>query len=225
MTSARLIAAALLALGLIWPCAAVFADEAPAEGVVRVGMLRYADDRTSLCFSAGFLDLVGRHTAIRMHRQFDLVPLAADEIHRYPFVVFSGEQAFELPADEAARFRDYVTRGGFVLASAGCSNAAWADSFRRLVAEVFPDQTLEPIASDHPLFRTLFEIRELVGRKPYDGPALWGLTLDDRLAIVFSPLGLNDTAHAGGGCCCCGGNELRNAAQVNANALVYALTH
>ncbi len=46
-----------------------------------------------------------------------------------------------------------------------------------------------------------------------------------RLAAVFSPFGLNDTGNAGGGCCCCGGNELKNAKQINANIVAYALIH
>ncbi len=197
----------------------------PAEGVVRVGMLSYAGGRSGICFSSGFLDLVGRRTDIRVHRTFDRVDLGGDDLYRYPFVVMSGEQAFALGDEETARFRAYIERGGFVLASAGCSNAAWADSFRALIARALPQGQLQPVKMDHPLFATLYEITELIGRKPYEGDAVLGLHVGGRLAVIFSPLGLNDTAHAGGGCCCCGGNELRNAAQVNANALVYALTH
>jgi hypothetical protein len=222
----------VLLLTTLLLAAELLADDVAAEGVVRVGMLTYADGRTGVCFSAGFLDLIARRTDIRVHRTFDAVDLAADDLYRYPFLVMSGEQAFTLSDDEIARLRDYVERGGFILASAGCSNAAWAESFRKLVAAAFPNGSLQRMPMDHPLFATLYDIREIVGRKPFEGDALLGLTLGPaaphapgRLALLFSPLGLNDTANAGGGCCCCGGNELRNAAQINANALVYALTH
>lgn len=50
-----------------------------------------------------------------------------------------------------------------------------------------------------------------------------GIEIDGRLAVVFSPEGLNDTKNAGEGCCCCGGNEILNAKYVNANILAYAL--
>ena len=200
-------------------------DHPPVEGEVRVGLLRYAGGRTAACFASGFLDAVARQTDIRVHRQFIPVDLDDDALFRHPFVIFSGEQAFDLSDDEAARLRDYVQRGGFILASAGCSNAAWADSFRALMARLFPDRPLTPLPADHPLMHTLYRIDQPVGRKPFDGHALWHLTLNDRLAVLYSPLGLNDSANAGGGCCCCGGNELRNAAAINANTLVYVLTH
>jgi len=45
-----------------------------------------------------------------------------------------------------------------------------------------------------------------------------------RLGVVYSPDGLNDTGHTEG-CCCCGGNELRNAIEINVNVLAYALTY
>ena len=77
------------------------------------------------------------------------------------------------------------------------------------------------LASDHPLFRTLNDLTNIPLR--HDGAARFeGLILDGRLACLFSPEGLNDTAHVNG-CCCCGGNEVVNAEAVVSNALVYAL--
>jgi hypothetical protein len=54
---------------------------------------------------------------------------------------------------------------------------------------------------------------------------LEGLEIDGRIALIFSPDGLNDTGKAGPKCCCCGGNEVQNARQVNVNLLAYTLTH
>jgi hypothetical protein len=44
------------------------------------------------------------------------------------------------------------------------------------------------------------------------------------MVMIYSPHGLNDTAHTEG-CCCCGGNEIVNSLDVNVNILVYALMH
>jgi hypothetical protein len=49
--------------------------------------------------------------------------------------------------------------------------------------------------------------------------------VNGRLVLVFSPSGLNDTDQAEEGCCCCGGEELIDAHMINANILVYVLTH
>lgn len=207
-----------------------WADEPAREGVVRVAALVYADGRGSICFSDAFLTDVARQTSVRIQRSLERVRLDSEELFDYPFVIMSGEQAFECSEAEVRRLAAYLERGGFVLASAGCSNAAWAQSFRQLLAAAVPagEGSLQPLAVDHPALHTLYDIDRIVGKKPFDGPGLYGLELGPadarRLGVVFSPLGLNDTARAGGGCCCCGGNELRNAAQINANLLIYALT-
>lgn len=51
---------------------------------------------------------------------------------------------------------------------------------------------------------------------------LEGVTLNDKLVIIYSADGLNDSRHSKG-CCCCGGSELGNALEINANILAYAL--
>jgi len=55
-------------------------------------------------------------------------------------------------------------------------------------------------------------------------PELLGLEINGKIVLVFSPHGLNDTAHTKG-CCCCGGNEISNAIKVNVNILTYALMY
>ena len=76
---------------------------------------------------------------------------------------------------------------------------------------------------EHPVFHTVYEIRELKIAHGKPRP-LVGISLGGRLGIVYSPDGLNDTSHTQG-CCCCGGNEIVNAVEVNVNMLAYALTY
>ena len=51
------------------------------------------------------------------------------------------------------------------------------------------------------------------------------LEIDGKIVLIFSKDGLNDTGKVGGNCCCCGGNEIKNARQINVNLLAYTLTH
>jgi translation elongation factor EF-G len=53
---------------------------------------------------------------------------------------------------------------------------------------------------------------------------LEGVEIGAKLVLVYSPHGLNDTAHTEG-CCCCGGNEIANSMEVNVNVLIYAILH
>jgi len=197
----------------------------PSQGRVRVGMLVYDRGKTGVCFSEGFLTIVARETGANINRRFEAVSLAGGDLFEYPFMVMSGTGRFTLSQDELKNLKSYLLRGGFVLASAGCSNRLWAAGFQKMIREVFPDARLKPIGLDHPVFHTLYDIDRTTSRKGTDQDALFGLELHGRLVALFSPLGLNDTASAGKGCCCCGGNEVRNAAQINANILVYVLTH
>lgn len=135
----------------------------------------------------------------------------------------TGEGDFRLSDTEREGLNRYVRRGGFLLASAGCSSTDWDRAFRREMATVFAEHPLEPIGMEHPIFHTVYEIRELKTAHGKPRP-LVGISLGGRLGIVYSPDGLNDTSHTEG-CCCCGGNEIVNAVEVNVNTLAYALTY
>lgn len=204
------------------------AVEAPAgdePGLVRVGMLVYGQGKSAACFADAFLTLVDRQTSIRVSRRFEPVELGSDGLFEHPFVVMAGKGLFVLPEGQVKNLRAYLLGGGFVLASAGCSDGEWSAGFREALRAALPEYELEPVGMDHAVFHTLYQIDRVVTKKAFSGASVWGLEIDGRLAVVFSPTGLHDSARAGPGCCCCGGNEVRNASEVNANVLVYALTH
>jgi hypothetical protein len=142
----------------------------------------------------------------------------------FPFVVMTGEKEFYLSAKERENLKKYLTRGGFLLASAGCSSKEWDRSFRREVRLAMPDHSLKRIGMDHALFKTVKTIKELKLSHGGADPYLEGIENDGKTVAIYSAQGLNDTSHAVG-CCCCGGNEIVNAMEVNVNILVYALTH
>ena len=194
------------------------------EKALQCANLIYAGTRTSRCFSDEFLSTVQQETAVATERRFKAVKLGSDELFSFPFVVMTGEDDFVLAAQERENLRKYLTNGGFLLASAGCSSDTWSKAFRREIKAVFADQELAQLPLTHALFRSFYEIKELVTNHEATDVALWGLEIDGRAVLVFSPHGLNDTAHSEG-CCCCGGNEIKNSLQVNVNVFVYALLH
>jgi len=180
----------------------------------------YAGTRRSVCFSDRFLSIVASETTINTARKFKPVKLAEKEVFSYPFAVMTGEGSFTLTEAERVNLRRYLERGGFLLASAGCSSTQWDASFRREVEIIFPDKTLEDIPIDHEIFRTVYEIQSL---KTHGAEAkLRGLSMGGKIVLLYSSDGLNDTSTMHG-CCCCGGNEIANAQQVNVNILAYVL--
>ncbi len=193
------------------------------DGIVQVANLVYAGVKSSHCFADHFLVTAEKESAISTSRRFHAVKLSSAEMYNFPLVIMTGEGTFELTAAERENLRQFIERGGFLLASAGCSSPEWDRSFRREMAVVFADLPLAPLGLEHPLFHTVYDIEELKARHGQPRP-LEGISLGGRLGVVYSQDGLNDTAHTQG-CCCCGGNEITNAIQVNVNILAYALIY
>lgn len=194
------------------------------DSEVVVGRLTYDKGKTAVCFADQFLATYARETQQNVRRGYTDVNLDSPDLFEHPFVLFSGQETFTLSEAEQNNLRKYIERGGFVLASAGCSNAAWAGAFEKSIEQLFGEDALTPLGTDHALFHTVYDIDHIdVRREGVTDPVL-GLVRDGRVRLVYSPLGLNDTSNAGGDCCCCGGSEIKNARLINVNALGYALT-
>lgn len=192
---------------------------------IDIALLTYNRGKTAACFASKFLDLAARKGNLNVSRSLVKIPLEESDIRTYPMVIFSGDLRFKLADKELANLRSYMQQGGFVLASAGCSNEIWNASFKTMIKEMLPDSELKPLSLDHPLFHTLYDLKQLNSTKTGKTPTIYGLEINGRLAMVYSPIGVNDTAHAGGECCCCGGEEIQQAYLLNANLIAYVLTH
>jgi hypothetical protein len=184
--------------------------------------LIYAGTRSSVCFSDKFLTTVARDTTISTARKFKAVKLSDKEVFQFPFAVMTGEGSFAMTDEERVNLRRYLERGGFLLASAGCSSQQWDESFRREIKTIFPDAALEAIPFTHEIFHTIYDIKTLRATHGGPEPKIEGLSIGGKIVLVYSSDGLNDTSTMYG-CCCCGGNEIGNAQQMNANILAYAL--
>jgi len=193
------------------------------ESIVQVANLIYAGTKSSKCFSDHFLVKAEKESAISTSRRFHAVKLASEELFAFPLVIMTGEGEFALTSQERDNLRAFIDRGGFLLASAGCSSREWDRALRRELAQLFPQCPLQQIGMDHPVFHTVYEINSLQAKQGTPRP-LEGITIHGHLGVLYSQEGLNDTAHTQG-CCCCGGNEITNAVQINVNILAYALVY
>lgn len=200
-------------------------DAAKKDSEIVVARLTYDKGKTAVCFADQFLTTYARETGQNVRRGYEQVALDSDDLFKYPFVVFSGQEAFELSDDEKKNLKRYIERGGFVLASAGCSNNAWARSFEAVFAELFGKKALSELKTDHALFHSVYDIDNIDVSRPGGRAPVQAMTSGGRVRVLYSPLGLNDTGNAGGDCCCCGGSEIKNARLISVNALGYALTH
>ena len=194
------------------------------EGAIECGNLIYAGTRTSKCFSDEFLTTVQQKTSIATERRFKAVKLADEELFKIPFVIMTGEGDFNLTTKERENLKRYLENGGFLLASASCSNQPWATAFEREIKAIFGNDALKDIPADHEIYRTIFNVKDMKLSHSQTESTLRGVSHNNKIVAVYSPDGLNDTSHTEG-CCCCGGNEVLNSMEINSNILAYALLH
>jgi Domain of unknown function (DUF4159) len=207
-------------------------DETPAPTAlsgdkVQCANLIYAGNKTSKCFSDRFLKRLSLETRIHTEDHFRTVRLDSRDLSNYPFSIMTGEGGFNLTEKERVQLRYYLTHGGFLLASAGCSSPEWVRSFRSEFARLFPGQQMTRLKLDHPIFRMVYKIDSLStihGTHGSDGAVLESYAVKGKVVLVFSSDGLNDTSHAEN-CCCCGGDEIDKSEFINVDVLAYALLH
>lgn len=194
------------------------------EGAIQCGNLIYGGTHTSRCFSDEFLSNVQRRTSLVTERRFKSVKLGSSELFTMPFVIITGEKDFHFTRQERENLKKYLESGGFLLASAGCSNKDWDISFRREIKRIFGSGSLTKIPMEHPIFRTVHEVRKIKLHREGSNAGLLGLQLNGKIVAIYSPHGLNNTENTQG-CCCCGGNEIENSLEINTNIFVYALLY
>ena len=206
----------------------VFAEELNSNQVlakskIQCGNLVYSGTKSSVCFANKFLSRGSTETSINVVRNFKEVKLGSSDLFETPFCVFSGEGFFTLNKVEKSNLKKYLTNGGFLLASPGCSDKQWDTSVRQLFKGLFPEHQFKKIPKEHPIFNLIYEVKTL-NLKSGGTAQLEGLFIDDKLVMVYSKEGLNDVKNAKG-CCCCGGNEIKQSQQMNVNILTYAILH
>src|SRR5207249_1309612 len=155
-------AAVLLGGAVLWAAVPPDADEADVEevvtppaapakpGAVRCANLIYGDNKTSVCFSSEFMSQIMRDSHVQTNPRLTAVKLESPDIYQFPFAVMTGEGAFTLSQAQRENLRNYLSNGGFLVASAGCSSGPWSSSFLSEIAVVFPELKLTRLDHSHP---------------------------------------------------------------------------
>jgi len=123
-----------------------------------------------------------------------VVDLADPRIGEFPLIFMTGHYDFELSDQEIANLRDYLNRGGMLLASAATGLKPFTTAFKRELARVFPDNTMVKLPPTHQVFSHGW-IR--IDQVEYTPPALrddpllaypefQGLFIDGRIAVLFT---------------------------------------
>jgi hypothetical protein len=185
------------------------------------------------------MDSAGRELRVRTHVREDLLDLTDPSLFDYHLVFMHGRTAFRLTDAERQRLKQYIERGGMLLADSICANRAFSESFRREMSTIFPSQKLEQIPASDPLLGTTyggFDLRMVSRRDPEATgrggpleatvrrvpPDLEGIKLGDHWGVVFSQYDLScalekhDSLE-------CRGYTREDAARIGLNVVLYSL--
>ena len=164
-----------------------------------------------------------------------LVPTDAN-VFRYPVLYMHGRAAFDLTEAGRDRLKTYLENGGVLFADACCGSEPFDRSFRRLMAETFPDAPLDRVPPDHELFTEEigFDLSRVRRNAPAAGggaldadvvvgePFLEGVVVNGQVAVVYSKFDIScalerQTTVA------CAGYLPEDALKIGINVLRYAL--
>lgn len=95
-----------------------------------------------------------------------------------------------------AKIRQYLLDGGTWVVHSSCGRPEFNDSFRKQIARIFPDRELAPIPTDHPIYSSFYDIKQMRVRKGSEPwktipPYLETVNIGTRAAVIFSPIDLS----------------------------------
>ena len=107
-----------------------------------------------------FARLLGRLTTIDVRLVEQPVNLD-DEIDAYywPFLISGLVGAWDLTDEQAAKLREYLLRGGFLLCDSFYGTVEW-EGFMDGMRRVFPDRPVLELPDSHPIFHSVYDLTE-----------------------------------------------------------------
>ena len=109
-----------------------------------------------------------------------------------PVLLFSGVRTIRFAPEQLDRLRNYVLRGGMIIADSIAGSPYFYEAFRQAMAKAFPELAWRVIPADHPLYHILADVDKVSYPKNLgsDRPFLEGLYVYSRAGVVLSKYGL-----------------------------------
>jgi len=161
------------------------------------------------------------------------IALSDSKIYDAPLIYLTGHDQFQLNAAEIKNLRDYLLKGGFLLAEACCGRKGFDASFRREIKKVLPEQTLTPVPAESQLFSLPNQTKMLgvtpafastLGNKTSVAPQLLGIELNGQYAVMYSPYAMSGGWEMAQNPYAIGYDDA-SSLLIGENILMYAITH
>lgn len=211
----------------------VYEGQTQPGDVLRFAIARYAGSwSVNPALQNRLMQGVHENTGIDVDFEPHVVDLDDGAIGRFPLLIMTGHYDFELTEAEVENLRNYLHRGGVVLASAAGGLKPFDVAFRREMQRVLGDQAMIRLPPSHPIFQSgwnpILEVEytqaTLQDDPTLEHPEFYGALIDNRLAIVYTPFDLfggvnrEPNPHAKG-------LIDDDALRVTINSIAYLMTH
>lgn len=80
-----------------------------------------------------------------------------DDVYYWPFMLVGLAGNWDLSADQSAKLREYLLRGGFLYFDSFFGTSDWY-GFEEGLRRVFPSRPIEDLTDDHPVFNIVYDI-------------------------------------------------------------------
>jgi hypothetical protein len=188
---------------------------------------------------ANLMEQAGHDLHLRVDAHPKLIAMQDPALYHYPVVFMHGRNPFRLTDGERRALREYVQRGGLLFADAICGSEGFAESFRREMGLIFPENSLVNIPPRDPIWTDKYggsDLAMVMRRDPRPlrpgepaksvlrrvPPELKGVRFGDRYGVIFSEFDLScalekhDSME-------CRGYTREDAARIGLNVLRYAI--
>lgn len=117
------------------------------------------------------------------YQTVDISAATVEDLLQSPVLYVTGRTAPQFGENEIAKLRQYIDRGGFLIAHPSCDGAEFDAGFRALVKKIFPtaEYPLQLLTSGHPVWRAEKKI------DPRYAPEIWGVETGCRTAVLYCP--------------------------------------
>ncbi len=155
---------------------------------IRIARVRYGgggdwySDPSSL---ANLLEEFERRTGIPTAKDEKVIELGDPELSCFPFLYMTGHGNIQLTGEERERLRNHLLGGGFLYAD---DNYGMDRSFRRMIAELFPELRLVTLPLDHAIYSSFYRLDGPPKIHEHDGKPPEGLGIFDagRLMVFYT---------------------------------------
>jgi hypothetical protein len=190
---------------------------------------------------ANLMEAAAENLHLRVQAESQEIAITDPALFSNHLVFMHGRSAFQLTDGERKNLRTFLQRGGILFANSICADKRFTESFRREMDLILPKDKLKPIPVSDKLLTDAFggfDLSTVTRRDPQAReknqplramsrkvpPELEGITLEERWAVIFSPLDLSCALEKQDNVQCQGYSR-EDAGRIGLNVILYSLQH